>query len=209
MTTVMTSTSASAARDQSSWDSSESVVLHAIPWALYEALLVAAGDDPGIRMTYNEGTLEIMSPSNRHEHVKTMIARLVEAYSEECDLVFNGFGSATFKNAERGRGLEPDECYVVTTHDDLDPERPDLAIEVQHTSWKTDRLEVHAGLGVPEVWRWRQGTIEVYVLRDDGHYEPRERSELLPGLDLALVARFAVRTDQVRAVKEFRALVRR
>jgi len=160
-------------------------------------------------MTYNEGTLEIMSPSNRHEYVKKMIARLVEAFSEERDLVFNGFGSATFKNAERGRGLEPDECYVLSTHDALDPVRPDLAIEVQHTSWKTDRLAVYAGLGVPEVWRWRQGTIEVHVLREGGLYELRDRSELLPDLDLDLVARFAVRTDQVRAVKEFRALVRR
>jgi hypothetical protein len=61
---------------------------------------------------------------------------------------------------------------------------------------------------VPEVWRWRQGHIEVYALVEGARYEVRERSALLPDLDLDLVARFAVRTDQVRAVKEFRALVR-
>jgi len=199
---------ASTARDEASWGAPESVVLHGIPWALYEALLTAAGDDPGVRMTYNEGTLEIMSPANRHEHIKKMIARLVEAFAEERDLVFNGYGSATFKNEERGRGLEPDECYVLSADDDGDPSRPDLAIEVQHTSWKTDRLDVYAGLGVAEVWHWHRGRVEVHALVD-GRYEPRERSLLLPDLDLDLVARFAVRTDQVRAVKEFRALVRR
>lgn len=200
--------SASTARDEASWGAPESVVLRDIPWALYEALLIAAGDDPAVRMTYCEGTLEIMSPANRHEHVKKMIARLVEAFAEEHDFVFNGYGSATFKNQQRNRGLEPDECYVLSADDDGDPGRPDLAIEVQHTSWKTDRLAVYAGLGVPEVWHWHRGRIEVLVLTG-ASYESQERSTLLPDLDLDLVVRFAVRTDQVRAVKEFRALVRR
>jgi len=34
---------ASTARDEASWGAPESVVLHGIPWALYEALLTAAG----------------------------------------------------------------------------------------------------------------------------------------------------------------------
>ncbi|HET6584521.1 MAG TPA: Uma2 family endonuclease, partial [Nannocystaceae bacterium] len=121
---------------------------------------------------------------------------------------FNGYGNATFRNEERGLGLEPDECYVLSADDDGDPKHPDLAIEVQHTSWKTDRLDVYAGLGVAEVWRWRRGAIEVFLLGSDGRYAASERSSLLPELDLALVARFATRTDQVRAVKESRALVR-
>jgi Uma2 family endonuclease len=204
----MTTSSTSTARDEPQWGASESVVLHDVPWEVYEGLLESVGDDPGVRMTYCEGTLEIMSPANLHEHAKTMIARLVEAYAEERDLVLNGYGNATFKSKPLRRGLEPDECYVLSADDDGDPERPDLAIEVQHTSWKSDRMTVYAGLGVREVWRWRKGTIEVLALGDDGEYTARDRSALLPDLDLALVARFAERTDQVRAVKEFRALVR-
>lgn len=184
------------------------VVLHDIPWDAYEARLAAVRDDPGVRMTYCDGTLEILSPASGNQRVKAVLARLVEAYAEERDLVLNGYGNATFKDRERRRGLEPDECYVLSADDDGDPKRPDLAIEVQHTAWKTDRMSVYAGLGVREVWRWRKGSIEVLALGDEGEYAARDRSALLPDLDLALVARFAERTDQVRAVKEFRALVR-
>ena len=35
-------------------------------------------DFPGLRMTYLEGTLEIMSPSPEHELDKTTIGRLID-----------------------------------------------------------------------------------------------------------------------------------
>ena len=54
-----------------------------------------------------------------------------------------------------------------------------------------DKLAVYAGLGVGEVWTWRHAErrIVVRVLRG-GRYEAREGSELLPGVDLAVLAGF-------------------
>jgi Uma2 family endonuclease len=176
------------------------VLLHGVSWDVYVQL---GEDNPGLRLTYLDGELEIMSPSDHHELDKTMLARLLEAYADERDLELNGFGNTTFRKRAKKRGLEPDECYVLRPLQGPLPRRPDLAIEVVLTSWQIDKLEVYRGLGVPEVWVWRGGAIQVHVLGQD-RYERRERSALLPELDLVRLASFVRRRDQVRAVREYR-----
>lgn len=102
------------------------------------------------------------------------------------------------------RGVEADECYVLG---DPEADRPDLAIEVIWTSGGLDKLDLYAPLRVREVWFWEEGRISVHVLRG-GAYVEAPRSEVLPGIDLALVARFVARTDQSAAVREYRAALR-
>jgi Uma2 family endonuclease len=85
--------------------------------------------------------------------------------------------------------------------------RPDLAIEVVISSGGLNKLELYRGPGVPEVWFWRRGTLEVHVLRGD-HYQTSPRSELLPALDLSLLARFVEHPRQSQAVREYRAILR-
>lgn len=180
------------------------VRLHGVPWDQYEALLAIRGDSAGVRMTYLEGELELMSPSVHHEGIKTVLARLVEAYAEERELELNGFGSWTVKEELEARGVEPDECYI------LGPEEkpvPDLAIEVIWTSGGIDKLAVYQGLGVPEVWLWQKGRISVYRLHEQG-YVAVDRSVLLPELDLDLLLRFLDLQHQTRAVRAFRQALR-
>jgi Uma2 family endonuclease len=144
-----------------------------------------------------------MSPSRTHEFIKKTIARLLEAYAEERGIFFNGYGSLTMKNPAVERGAEPDECYVIGT----EKERPDLAIEVIWTSGGIDKRRIYAGLGVRELWEWQDGRIEVLILRGQA-YVSAPRSELLPDLDLAVVARLVTYEDQTGAVREFRRLLR-
>jgi Uma2 family endonuclease len=180
------------------------VILHGVPWEQYEALLVTRGESASIRLTYLRGSLELMTPSIEHEGQKTLLGRLLEAFAEENAIDLNGFGSWTIRSAPMERGLEPDECYVVG---DRPPEVPDLALEVIWTHGGIDKLEVYRGLGVPEVWIWRNGTLEIHVLRGE-HYERSAASELFPALDLALLTRFLGQTNQTRAVREYRATLR-
>jgi Uma2 family endonuclease len=177
------------------------VLLTGVTWEQYEDLLRIRGDRSGVRLTYLDGDLELMSPTLDHESIKTAIARLLETYAEEMGLTFNGYGSWTVRSEPRARGVEPDECYVLGTQR---PEAPDLAIEVEWTRGAIDKLEVYRGLGVREVWRWRDGTIEVHALRGD-RYRRRPASALLPGLDLARLAKLAAKPDQTAAVRSFRA----
>ncbi len=158
----------------------------------------------GVRLTYLEGALEIMSPSDAHENAKKLLARLVEAYAEELDLDLDGHGSTTFRSEAAERGLEPDECYTLGRNKPV----PDIAIEVVFSPPRIDKLAVYRGLGVPEVWVYQDGRLRVWVLGAVG-YEERSRSAVLPLLDLELLVSY-VRTDepQTKLVKAFRAALR-
>ena len=183
------------------------VHLTGVTWDDYERLLAVRGDDPGVRFTYLEGQLEIMTPSTYHESLKKRLARLVEAWSEEFGIDLKGAGSWTFRNRDTERGLETDECYFVgrTGEDD---DAPDLAIEVVWTSGGLDKLTVYAGLGVREVWFWRDGRLTFHALRA-GRYESIARSALLPALDPAFVERLmTARTSQAQAIRDLRAALR-
>ena len=178
------------------------VRLHNISWEDYETLLVMRGESSALRVTYLEGELEIMSPSIDHESLKTRLARLLEAYAEVVGIELEGYGSWTVKKAQKERGVEPDECYVVGVRE-TPPERPDIAIEVVWTSGGIDKLEVYRGLEVPEVWIWQNNALRFYILRGTD-YVPSPRSGLLPELDPALLARFMSGQSQTQAVRGFR-----
>lgn len=182
------------------------VVLRGVPFQTYEALR-EADDRSSLRLTFLDGTLEIMSPSARHENIGAFLARLIYAFSEERDIPLAGFGSTTFKDRARERGLEPDECFMVGE----EKERPDLALEVVLTSGGVEKLEIYRGLGVPEVWFWVNGRLYLHRLAGDG-YEPCEASALLPDLPLAEIERLVALTpvsQQMQAARAFRASLRR
>ena len=57
--------------------SEQRVVLEGVSWQQYELLLATLGDDfPGLRLSYLEGTLEIMTTSPLHEELKKTITRI-------------------------------------------------------------------------------------------------------------------------------------
>jgi Uma2 family endonuclease len=184
-------------------DPEERFIIGGVSWEQYEALLNQLEDNPRYRVTYLEGTLEIMSPSRRHEFGKKNISRLLEAYLEETRTHFWGLGSTTFRKQEKRGGTEPDECYCIGT----EKEFPDLAIEVVFTSGGVDKLAVYKKLRVTEVWFWQNNQFSLYRLQGD-EYEKISQSELLPNLDLALLAEYAVQTDPLEAVLGFREQVR-
>ncbi len=181
------------------------MLLNQVPWSTYVTirdLLDQASS--GVRLTYLEGTLEIMSPSRDHESLKTLLARLVEAWADEVGVDLEGLGSTTFRKEARARGLEPDECYCVGEMRDL----PDLAIEVVVSSALLDKLDVYAGLGIGEVWVLKDGALQVYRLIS-GEYLAQSTSDCLPGLDLAHLASFVrVGNKQSAAVRDYRAALR-
>src|SRR5262249_15507673 len=144
------------------------ILLYGVSWETYEGLLRALGDDhPSLRLTYREGTLEIMTASPTHERIKKLIARLLEVWALEKNVRFDGYGGATFRRKEAKRGLEPDESYVLRSVKDGEP--PDIAIEVLHTHGYIDKLDVYAGLGIREVGSWEKDKLTVHVL-EGGRY---------------------------------------
>jgi Uma2 family endonuclease len=183
--------------------SEQRLILSGVSWQQYETLRLTLDNFPGLRMTYLEGTLEIMTPSPEHEMSKTVIARLIERYADEMEINLNGLGSTTFRKEAKARGLEPDECYCVGEVKEI----PDIAIEITISSGGIDKLAVYRGLGVPEVWFWQGGNFSLYRLREQG-YEVIAKSEFIPELELSLLARYVRPSDQTQAVKDFLNAVR-
>lgn len=182
------------------------VHLYGVTWADYLRLLEIRGERSAPRLTYVEGTLEIMSPSRTHDQIKSYIGRLVEAWCLERGVEFTPYGSWTLKSKQEERGAEADECYV------FGPEpkrkrRPDLAIEVVWTSGGIDKLDVYRKLRVREVWYWENGSIQVHVLRGT-RYEAVAASEALPGIDLVQLVSFLDRPTASQAIRDYVAALR-
>jgi Uma2 family endonuclease len=53
--------------------SEERVVLQNVSWRLYEQMLQELGESRAVRLTYDQGTLELMSPLLPHESSKCSI----------------------------------------------------------------------------------------------------------------------------------------
>ena len=189
-------------------DPEELRVLSRVSWAQYEALLAKLEDSSAYRVHYLDGVLEILAPSRDHERGKTQLGSLLELYFLETETEYFPMGSTTLKKVEQQAGGEPDESYCIGT----DKEFPDLAIEVIVTSGSINRLELYRRLGVREVWFWQQNCLSRYYCREDSPakfadtagYERIQRSEVLPDLDLELLARCLQNPNPLAAAKAFR-----
>ncbi len=179
------------------------VVLHDVSWDDYERLLAMRGDHSAPRISYLEGEVEIMSPSKDHEIIKSYIGRLLEAWCIDRGIELTPAGSWTLKKKSKRRGAEADECYIFGTKE---RDRPHLAIEVEWTHGGIDKLAIYEKLGVEEVWFWRKGAIEVYVLIEEKFRKVR-RSRLVPDLDLELLTSMLDRDTLTQAVRDFRKLL--
>ncbi len=195
------------------------VVLHGIPWATY----VALRDMPEnwkLRMTYDRGELEIMSPSPFHEGLAALLGTLIEIWAIELDIPLRSLRSMTVRREAIERGFEPDNCYYVQNEPrlwdkieldfDVDPP-PDLAIEVDVSRGSSAKMSIYASFGVPELWRLDGRQIQVFTLEADSRYELRDTSLALPGFPIARAQEALLQLGSVRQttlLRSFRDWVR-
>lgn len=166
------------------------LVIPQASWEEYERLLDDLTGRPGVRVTYDRGRLEIMSPSPEHEEYKELILRIVHVASEVLGVPLETRGSTTWKRRSDQHGLEPDTCfYIANAHRvvgrrtlDLESDpAPDIAVEIDLTTESVSKLPIYAALGVPEIWLYDGKTTRFYALADDGYREVAE-SQFLRGL---------------------------
>jgi len=195
------------------------IVLDDVSWQLYEHLLEEIGDRP-IRMTFDQGNLEIMSPLPKHERWKGRIAQMVEILEVELNISMEPLGSTTFAREDLAKGLEPDECYYVQHAADVrgkdrldltvDPP-PDLAIEIDITRRSIAREPIYAALGVPELWRFNGRQFRMLLLGADGTYQTVSHSAAFPFLPASIVESFIRRLGKEQpavVLRDFRDWVR-
>ncbi len=167
-------------------------------WQQLKAIQAAMAEVPGVRLSYLDGCVELMTTGEDHEMIKKFLAILIEAYLFKKGIRFIPVGNATRESETKGASFEPDESYYIGTR----KEHPDLAIEVALTSGGKDKLEKYKRFKITEVWFWENNQISIYQFCND-NYEQISRSEFLPDLDLALLVRCVLMPDIVDARTEF------
>ena len=170
------------------------VVLSHISWQTYESLLAEAGDKRSSLFSYSQGVLEIIMPSDLHETINCLLKQFVTTLSDELKLKRKGFGSTTLNREDLKQGAEPDSCFYIQNVDRILGKRldistdppPDLVIEVDITSPSSNRFVVYTQLGIPEVWRYRSQTVQIYQLHNR-EYISCDRSPTFPILSVAML----------------------
>src|SRR5438132_1192825 len=87
-----------------------SVYLSGIDWQTYSRLLKVFEARPGVRLAYDRGELEILSPRLQHEDSQ-FLGRLIIALTQELGLPIKAGGSVTMRR--RRRGIEADQCFWI------------------------------------------------------------------------------------------------
>jgi len=190
------------------------LILRGISWDDYEELLAAVGEAPGLRISYDQGTMQIMTPSSEHESYVRLIERLVDRVSSKLRIKVLSFGSATMKHSRWRKGSEPDACFYVQSASRIgnrvlldftnDPP-PDIVVEVDINHDSLSKFPIYAALGVSEIWRYDGQALAIYLL-ERNQYIPSEASLALPMLTSAVLTEFLSRSrseDQYEMLLEF------
>ncbi len=191
------------------------VVMDDVPWSVYLGL-VEASDGRHTRIAYDQGVMEIMSPSRVHETEGNLIGRMVETFTEEAGLPLDVVASTTFKRDDLERGFEADEsyyianCAAVSGLEEIDLSihpPPDLVIEVDISRSSMKKFGIFSSLGIPEVWRYDRDQVHVFVLNSEGEYDSAEESVVLPGFPVKDVPRWVEKwrtINQTELIRAFR-----
>ena len=198
-------------------ETTQRVILHGVSWETYERLLADFEDSHAAHFAYDQGVLEIMVLSFKHETFNRTLATIVEALAEEMEIDIVNAGSTTFKRADLGKGFEPDSCFYIQNEERVRGKReidltvdppPDLVIEIDISSPSLKKLPIYARIGVPEVWRYDGGVVTIFRL-EAGEYSAQTASTALPGLMSQVISRFLEdsqvmkRTAWLRSVREW------
>lgn len=182
------------------------LVIQDVSWDDYEELLEQLADRPGVRVTYDDGRMEIMSPLPEHEKCKRFIERVIDTLSDELDLNVEALGSATWKKKRNRKGAEADTCYYIANVAQIIGKRridlnvdppPDLAVEIDATNESSSKFSIYSEFGIPEIWRYdvKRSRVQMYELRERQYVEIRA-SRAFPVLTAHTLADFV---DQSKA----------
>lgn len=195
------------------------LLLYHVSWTDYEQLLTDLSDGYGVRVSYDEGRLEIMSPLAEHEAYKDLIHDMVRLLAIETGGQLETRGSATLKQQLRAKGAEPDACFYVQNAARIIGKRridltvdppPDIVVEIDVTNESLSKFPIYAALGVPEIWRYDEHLLRMYLLEAD-RYTETPASHALPALTSALLTDHLEQSKsegQSAALQRFRDWVR-
>jgi Uma2 family endonuclease len=172
------------------------LVVPEVAWDDYERLLEGLAERPRLRVSYDSGVVEIVSPLPEHEEYARFFDDLVRAYANIYDMELEKRGQATWKRKALRKGAEADACYYVRSAERIIGKRiidlesdppPDIVVEIDTTRKPHPKSPIYAALSVPEIWRYDGQNVYLYELTD-GRYVPISESRSFPRLTGAMLA---------------------
>lgn len=179
--------------ERTSTTSEQRILLRNVSWDAYVSL-AQNSDRAGRLITYDQGLMEIMSPSKMHESDKSMLGRMVEMFSLDRDIDIASSASTTFQRSDLQRAFEADESYYIQNERFIRAKReidlaidppPDLVIEIEASRSAINKLPLLAVMGVPEVWRYDGKSIWMGRC-DRDHYLAIQQSAVLEGFPVKI-----------------------
>ena len=167
-------------------------------WQQFKGIKTLIEQQPGVKISYLDGVIELMTLGEKHETIKSIIAILLGIYFWQKEIEFIPVGSATRESEEKGVSFEPDESYYIGGK----KEHPDLAIEVNITSGSVKKIERYKRFKIKEVWLWQDNKFSLYNLQDN-EYKQIFQSQLLPELNFKLLEDCILMSSQLEAIKIF------
>ncbi len=191
------------------------VILDHVAWKTYVALC----DEPSrhVRMNYDRGILEIMSPGQRHKEAAHIMALMINAWTEAVGIEVKGTRSMTCRRESEERGFEGDNSYYVSHekqmrgvrefNSDIHPP-PDVVVEIDISRSAMNKLAIYEHLKVPEVWIFDGHETKIFASGQDGRLTSVKTSRELPGFpfdQIASVIEAAATDGENAAIAAFRS----
>jgi Uma2 family endonuclease len=194
--------------------SDDCVVLLHVSWETYERLL---GDDEERRiprMTYDQGVLELVTPSKPHEVDAATITRFVDIVAAVLGIPIQSTASTTFRRQDLERGFEPDASFYIQNEARVRNRRevdltvdppPDVVLEMEMSRSARDKLPLFASMGIPELWRCDGERVSILTLEQD-HYRESSSSQALPVLTSEVLTQFLAESRTTLSPDWFRTV---
>lgn len=176
----------------------EKRIYYGVAWDDYLRLLDELGDGAHLRVTFDRGVLEIMSPKSEHEELARLIDLVLAYIAFEQNQNVKNCGSMTMHTVAVERGGEADSSYYVATESQVRGVKnidltvhppPDIVLEIDITSPSLDKFPLYTALRVPEVWRYDGERMQFYLFVE-GKYQPSTHSLSFPHLSSAMLERY-------------------
>lgn len=87
------------------------VTLYNVSWEEYEAILNEFDEQPHVRLTYDDGRLDIMTVSAEHEGIVSFFPLIIFVLAQELNLNYLSRRLTTLRKKKNAKGADPDDCY--------------------------------------------------------------------------------------------------
>ncbi len=190
------------------------VVLRCVSWETYERLLADDEERRVPRMTYDQGMLELVTPSMPHDEDAETIRRIVDIVAANLGIPIRSVGSTTFRRKDLERGFEPDASFYIQNEERIRGQRvvdltidppPDLVLEMEMSHSALDKLPLFASMGIPEVWRYDGQRVTIFIFEQD-RYRESSNSLALPVLTSDILTRFLAESRTALSPDWFQAV---